>query len=114
MTFENPIAGEVRVADFTWSTGGAATCIRSTRPARTGRLLLTSFVWPFDVHRHQRLAAALRLAAEHPVAVDRAAARSGWPSARAVRSDGVLPVVWHSITQLYWPAAEVDGGRRRS
>ena len=28
-----------------------------------GRLRLTSFVWPFDVHRHDRLAGALRLAA---------------------------------------------------
>jgi hypothetical protein len=31
-----------------------------------GRLLLTSFVWPFDVHRHERLAAALRVAASQP------------------------------------------------
>jgi hypothetical protein len=30
--------------------------IDATSPA--GRLLLTSFVWPFDLHRHQRLAAA--------------------------------------------------------
>ena len=26
-----------------------------------GALLLRSFVWPFDVHRHERLAGALRL-----------------------------------------------------
>ena len=74
-----------------------------------GRLLLTSFVWPFDLHRHHRLAAALELAQTEPPRVDRASA-SDWLAARLTgerSSAGVLPVVWQSITRLYWPADEV-------
>jgi len=74
-----------------------------------GRLRLTSFVWPFDVHRHERLAGALRLATAHPPVVDRASA-ADWLTARlaAVPPDpSTLTVVWHSVTQLYWPAAEI-------
>jgi len=39
-----------------------------------GGRYLTSFVWPVDLDRHQRLAAALTVSREHPVAVDRASA----------------------------------------
>jgi hypothetical protein len=71
-----------------------------------GARYLTSFVWPFDVDRHARLAAALTIAREHPVTVDRASAES-WLDAQLRRpvGDGVLTVVWQSITQQYWPAA---------
>jgi hypothetical protein len=77
-----------------------------------GRLLLTSFVWPFDLHRHERLAAALRVAASRPqVRIDRAAASDWLPRTLArtlgAVSPNALPVVWHSITQLYWPRAEL-------
>ena len=75
--------------------------------AADGRLLLTSFVWPFDIDRHQRLAAALRIAADHPVRVDAAAAGEWLAEQLEVDHDG-LTVVWQSITQLYWPAAEVQ------
>lgn len=77
--------------------------------SESGRLLLTSFVWPFDVDRHQRLAAALQVAEEHPVHVDRAAA-SDWLAERLTGRGGedVLTVVWHSITRLYWPATESE------
>ena len=75
--------------------------------AAEGRLLLTSFVWPFDVDRHQRLAAALRIAADHPVRVDAATAGDWLAEQLEVDHDG-LTVVWQSITQLYWPAAEVQ------
>lgn len=73
-----------------------------------GRLRLTSFVWPHDLHRHERLRAALAVAASERVAVDRAAA-SSWLAAmlEAPSSDGVLTVVWHSITRQYWPRAEI-------
>lgn len=72
-----------------------------------GRLLLTSFVWPFHVHRHDRLAGALAVAQEHPVTVDRAGA-AAWLTEQLDRTEpGVLPVVWHSISQLYWSPAEV-------
>lgn len=73
-----------------------------------GRLRLTSFVWPFDLHRHERLAGALRLAASHPPAVDRASA-APWLAAQLAGDPDpdILTVVWHSITQLYWPASEI-------
>lgn len=74
-----------------------------------GQQLLTSFVWPFDLHRHARLRAALEVAQADPVRVDRAAAASWLPERLAEDDDAAdhLTVVWHSITQLYWPAAEV-------
>ncbi len=72
-----------------------------------GARCLTSFVWPFDVLRHQRLAAALRAAAAHPVRVDRAPA-SSWLGERLDQpaAAGVLTVVWQSITEQYWGATE--------
>jgi hypothetical protein len=78
-----------------------------------GRLRLTSFVWPHDLHRYERLRAALRIAAEHPVAVDRASASSWLGSMLAEPApDGVLTVVWHSITRQYWPVAEIGATER--
>ncbi len=73
-----------------------------------GRLRLASFVWPHHVERHQRLQAALRVAAAGPAPVDQAAA-AAWLAERLAEpaGDGVLTVVWHSITSQYWPADEV-------
>jgi hypothetical protein len=49
----------------------------------------------------------LQVAARHPVRVDRAGA-AAWLADQLERSaDEALPVIWHSITQLYWPAAEI-------
>jgi hypothetical protein len=76
-------------------------------------LRLTSFVWPHDLHRYERLRAALAVAGAHPVAVDRASASSWLGSMlRAAAPDGVLTVVWHSITRQYWPAAEIEATER--
>jgi hypothetical protein len=74
-----------------------------------GAAYLTSFVWPWQLDRHARLAAALQVAREHPVAVDRAPA-STWVAERLadVVDDDVLTVVWHSVTRLYWPAEETQ------
>ena len=71
-----------------------------------GARYLTSFVWPFDAARHERLAAALAVARRHPVTVDDASAET-WLSERLAEpvSEDVLTVVWTSITQQYWPAA---------
>jgi hypothetical protein len=71
-----------------------------------GRLLLTSFVWPFDLHRHDRLRSALAVAEMHPVHIDKAAASSWLPNVLWADHDE-LPVVWHSITQMYWPTEEI-------
>lgn len=73
-----------------------------------GRLRLTSFVWPHDGHRFERLRAALQVAADCPVTVDRAPAADWLASQLATAPEpGVLTVVWHSITRQYWPASEV-------
>jgi hypothetical protein len=78
-----------------------------------GRLRLTSFVWPFDVHRHVRLTGALELAAAHPPVVDRASAADWLVAQLSVEplDPSVLTVVWHSVTQLYWPPAEIAAVR---
>ena len=107
VAFENPISGLVRVADFTVADRRGCDLHPVDVSTPAGRLLLTSFVWPFQVHRHERLAAALRLATEHPVLVDRASASSWLAPALEQTQDGVLPVVWHSITRLYWSPEEV-------
>ncbi len=75
-----------------------------------GARYLTSFVWPFTVDRHRRLAAALRITRTHPVRVDEAAA-SAWLAAQlsAEPRGEVLTVVWQSVTRQYWPAAETQG-----
>lgn len=72
-----------------------------------GRLRLTSFVWPFDRHRHERLAGALDVATAHPPVVDRASASAWLDQQLTGEQPDTLTVVWHSVTQLYWPAAEV-------
>jgi hypothetical protein len=83
------------------------------RHARNGRglggrrLLLTSFVWPFDLDRHRRLEAALAIAASHQVRVDKASASEWLPRALRVAEPQTLTVVWHSITQMYWSADEL-------
>jgi hypothetical protein len=78
-----------------------------------GRLRLTSFVWPHDLHRYERLRAALRIAAAHPVPVDRASAAAWLGSMLATAApDGVLTVVWHSITRQYWPVPEIQATAR--
>jgi hypothetical protein len=73
-----------------------------------GRLRLTSFVWPHDEHRFERLRAALSVAASCPVPVDRAPA-ADWLADQLATAPApdVLTVVWHSITRQYWPADEV-------
>lgn len=73
-----------------------------------GRLRLTSFVWPHDLHRHERLRAALAVAGRHPVTVD-AAPASSWLADQlgSPGADGVLTVIWHSVSRQYWPLAEI-------
>lgn len=72
-----------------------------------GARYLTSFVWPFTLDRHSRLAAALRIMGAHPVRVDNAAA-SVWLAEQLAAEPpaDVLTVVWQSITRQYWPVEE--------
>ncbi len=100
------IGGAVQPAPFRVVDRGGCDLDPVDPTTDAGRLLLTSFVWPFDLERHARLAAALEVAGRGPAPVD-AAAASAWLGGQldAVPA-GPLPVVWHSITQLYWSAAE--------
>lgn len=68
---------------------------------------LRSFIWPHMPERDGRLVAALATARAHPVVVDRAGA-AAWVRQQlaAPVADGVLTVVWHSITRQYWPPEE--------
>lgn len=71
-----------------------------------GRLTLTSFVWADWIERLERLRAAMAVAAEHPLVVDRAHA-APWLSRRLGRPrPGSLTVVWHSVFWYYVDAAE--------
>lgn len=72
-----------------------------------GEAHLRSFIWPHMPERDGRLVAALATLREHPVVIDRAPA-ADWvrDQLAAPAPDGVLTVVWHSITRQYWPAAE--------
>ena len=72
-----------------------------------GATYLRSFVWPFDLERHQRLDAAIEIARRHAPIVDRASASSWLADQLQEAPDAeVLTVVWQSITEQYWPAAE--------
>jgi hypothetical protein len=68
---------------------------------------LRSFIWPHMPERDGRLVAALATAREHPLVVDRAPG-AAWVREQLVSPapDGVLTVVWHSITRQYWPQEE--------
>ncbi|HET7763184.1 MAG TPA: DUF2332 domain-containing protein [Phycicoccus sp.] len=74
-----------------------------------GGLHLTSFVWPWMLERHARLAGALEVVRAHPVTVERARG-AAWVRERLAEpvADDVLTVVWHSVTRLYWPREETE------
>lgn len=67
-----------------------------------GEVHLRSFVWPHMPERDGRLVAALATLREHPVVVDRAGAAQ-WVLAQLAEPapEGVVTVVWHSITRQY-------------
>ena len=74
--------------------------------ARTteGRLLLTAYVWPDQVHRHERLRGALALAQDAELVVRRQGA-AGFVEDLELR-EGVTTVLWHSVMWQYLDAAE--------
>ncbi len=113
VTLREAVLGAVQPEDFTIVDRRGCDPAPVDVTSEQGRLRLRSFVWPFQVERHERLAAALRLAAEDPPVVDRAGAAE-WLAGRLDRpvDPGVLTVVWQSVTRQYWPATDtalVDG-----
>jgi hypothetical protein len=73
-----------------------------------GRLTLASYIWPDQLERHERLNAALAVAAEVEAPVEHARA-ADWIEARlADPAPNVATVVFHSIVAQYLPADELD------
>ncbi len=67
-------------------------------------LALRAYVWPDQVDRQERLAGALRLAAELPAAVEPVGAAEFLAGVEL--RPGTLTVVWHSVMRQYVPAEE--------
>jgi hypothetical protein len=67
-----------------------------------GRLTLLSYVWPDQAHRIRLLRAALAVAQEVPVTVERAEALD-WTTRHWVPQPGTATVVFHSIVMQYLP-----------
>lgn len=70
------------------------------------RLTLTSYVWADQVDRFERLRAALRVAATHPLRVERLTAAQFLERELAAPQPGVVTVVWHSVVWQYLDAQE--------
>ena len=68
-----------------------------------GRLTLLSFVWPDQAERIARLEAAIGVARQVPVVIDRAGAVEWLDAQLAERREGVATVVYHSIVMQYLP-----------
>ena len=101
------IQGHVRPEPFTVVARAGCDLNPVAATSAEGQLLLTSFVWPFDVDRHRRLAGALKIAASHPVQVDQAPASDWLQRATVPVGPETLTVIWHSITQMYWDVEEL-------
>jgi hypothetical protein len=102
------VQGSVRPVDYRIVSRRGCDLAPVDASTPDGRLRLTSFVWPHDLHRHERLRAALAVAARYPVAVD-AAPASSWLAGQLASpsADGVLTIIWHSTSRQYWPLAEI-------
>lgn len=75
-----------------------------------GREHLGSFVWADDLVRWERLRAAIALAREEPVAVQRLSAPDFLAGELAQLPPGELTVVWHSVMWQYVSATERERG----
>jgi len=77
-----------------------------------GRLTMLSFLWPDQLHRRERLLAALDVARRFPVELDRADAGE-WLAGKlgGGMPSGVTTVVFHSIVWQYLPKPTRDGVR---
>ena len=72
------------------------------------RLTLTSYVWADQVHRFERLRAALQVAAQDPPVVERSGAAAFLERELAAPRPGAATVVWHSVVRQYVAPAERD------
>lgn len=65
------------------------------------RLTLTSYVWPDQLDRFERLRAALSIATAHAVPVEALPAAAFLERELGVPVPGVTTVVWHSVVRQY-------------
>ena len=73
-----------------------------------GRLTLLSYVWPDQLERFERTAAALAIAARVPAPIDRADATQWLTAQLAEPVHGVATVVFHSVMWQYMDDAAHD------
>ena len=103
--FEGVYEGAVPPLDQAAEVAERRGCDRSPIDPTTddGRLTLLSFVWPDQRHRIAQLKAAIAIARDLPVTVERADA-VGWLERQlADRRPGLATVVYHSIVMQYLP-----------
>ncbi len=100
------LSGEVAVHR---RRGCDAAPLDPARPEDRQRLL--SFVWPDQLHRFERLAAALQIARDHPPTVDRADAGDWLAECLPDVERGVGTIVYHSIVWQYLDGTTRDATR---
>ncbi len=103
--FVDPWVGPCPALDATIDVASRRGCDLDPIDATTehGRLRLRSLIWPDQTHRRARLDAAIEVADELPVTIDRADAVD-WLGARLAGTvPGQLTVVVHSIVLQYLP-----------
>lgn len=100
-----PVAAPLRVVDRL----GCDTAPLDPRTTE-GRLRLTSYVWPDQRDRLERLRGALALAAGRPFPVRRQTAVDFLADLRVV--PGATTVLWHSVMWQYLPASEQSEAAR--
>lgn len=81
-----------------------------TRP--DDQITLLSYIWPDELHRIDRMRAALSVAAEDPVLVTAGRGSEWLPGVLAAGGDGELTVVWHSVMRQYVEPGEWDAIER--
>lgn len=92
---------EVEVAE---RRGCDASPIDPSTPA--GRLALLAYIWPDQRERIARMEAALRVAAELPIAVERESAAAWAERVLAEPAPGRATVIYHSIVSQYLSDSE--------
>jgi hypothetical protein len=75
------------------------------------QLTLLSYIWPDELHRIERMRAALSVAERAPIPIAASRGSEWLPDALGTAGDGELTVVWHSVTRQYvepeeWAAIE--------
>lgn len=70
------------------------------------QLTLLSYIWPDELHRIERLRAALAVAALDPIPVVARPGSEWLPEVLPGGGDGELVVVWHSVMRQYVEADE--------